>query len=64
MGVVNIEVTRATLDDEPRFVVRDDRTCAMELGDIHCTCLRTWRSKGDLKGRRSDEGSQRIYRSE
>jgi hypothetical protein len=54
MGVIHIEVAQLALDNKPRFVVGNDRTCTVEFGDIDCTCLCAPGCKGDLQRKQSE----------
>ena len=50
MGVINVEVIGQTLDDEPGFVSRNNRACAVEFLDVKCACLSPRGSIGNLNG--------------
>lgn len=48
MRVVDVEIPRATLDNEPRFVRWDDWAGSVELLDVECACLRAYRGARNL----------------
>ena len=48
MDMINQKLTRKTLDNEPWFVRRQDRTSTMEFCNIQCASLGSWGSKGNL----------------
>lgn len=49
-GVIDKELTLASLKDEPGFMVRKGRACSVELGDVNSTCLSAWGGQCNLEG--------------